>query len=58
MSEKIELLVRVDGEVVWHRWFGGEQQGGEVNPHPVALEQVSKALEDSLQNLQYLSNNR
>jgi|GEM_PF-4840679 len=50
MSEKIELLVRVDGEVVWHRWFDGEQQGGEVDPDPVALKTVKRALDDSLIN--------
>lgn len=50
MSEKIELLVRVDGEVIWLRWFDGEQQGGEVDPDPVALKTVKRALDDSLIN--------
>ncbi len=50
MSEKIELLVRVDGEAIWQRWFDGEQQGGEVDPDPVALGTVKRALDDSLIN--------
>lgn len=50
MAEKIELLVRVDGELIWHRWRDGELQGGEVDPNPVALQTVKRALDDSLIN--------